>query len=330
MKVKNSIINICKALILPVAVWIVFAILTGGRFSTWVNLLSIIRTSIVPLLIAMSMAFGMFMGIWNFASGAVVFACSIFAAKISGALGLGVLGMCFFSILIGVALCALMGGLYRVLRIPCLVLSLGFAMVVEALPGIFIADSSGKIKLIEGFLGTSPWCYIIVLVMFLLFAYITNFTTLGANVRAIGSDIKIADSAGINIDRVKFITFLLAGLFLGVAGIVYLSINVTVIGVLGFASAGMIFNGIMGIFIAFVLERYVNISFAVVIGTVVMRMIGAGLIACGLSSEIQGILTGTFLLIVVTYSANAGLMDRIKSRKAVAAKADAEFAKTVS
>ena len=327
MKLRAKILNLCKAFILPIAVWVIFSIITKGRFSTWASLLSILRTSVVPLLLAMSLSFGMQMGIWNFSGGAVVFACAIFSAVISGKLGLGIIGVCIFSILIGVLLNAVMGALYRVLRIPCLVLSLGFAMVVEALPGMLISDSTGKIKLLDGFLGTAPWCFVVVLVMFAIFFYINSFTTLGVNVRAIGADIKIANSAGINIDRVKFLTFLISGAFMGVAGIVYVSINITVTGVLGFASAGMIFNGIMGIFIAFVLMKYINFNFAVIIGTITIRMLGAGLISCGFSSEVQGVLTGVFLFLVVTYSANAGLIERIKSRKKVAEKANAEYAK---
>ena len=327
MKVKNKIFNICKAFFLPVVVWLVFSLLTGGRFASWANLMSILRTSVVPLLLAMSMSFGMLMGIWNFASGAVVYACAIFSALFARSLGLGLFWVCVFSILIGIVLSAIMGGLYRLVRVPFLVLSLGLAMVIEALPGMFIADSSGKIKLADSFLGTAPWSYIILLIMFLIFAYINSYTTLGANVRAIGADIKIADSAGINIDRVKFITFIISGLFLGVAGIVHLSINVTVTGVVGFASAGMIFNGMMGIFIAFVLTKYISFNIAVIIGTITIRMLNSGLIACGFSSEIQGILTGVFLLIVVTYSANAGLMDRIKARNLVAEKANAAYTK---
>ena len=43
--------------------------------------------------------------------------------------------------------------------------------------------------------------------MFLIFYYINSSTTLGADMRAIGANIKIADSAGVNIDRVKFISY---------------------------------------------------------------------------------------------------------------------------
>jgi ribose transport system permease protein len=327
MKVLNKGVNLAKAFVLPVAVWLVFSIITHGRFATLTSFLSVLRTAVVPMLLAMSLSFGMTMGMWNFSSGAVVYACAIFSARIAEIYGLGIPGVCILSLLIGLAASAVMGGLYRYTRIPCLVLSLGFAMIVEALPGIMIKSGTGKIGLFDGYLGGAPWCYIIAIIMFAIFCYINSCTTFGANIKAIGANIKIADSAGINIDRVKFASFLVSGLFLGVAGIIYISINVSVISVTGFTSAIMIFDGIMGIFVAQVLTKYINYNAAVIIGTITIRMLGAGLVACGFSSEIRGILTGVFLFLVVTYSANAGFIDRIKSKKAVAAKANAEFSR---
>lgn len=327
MKEKAKIFNWCKAFVLPLAVWAIFSIITAGRFATLTSILSVLRTAVVPLILAMTLSFGMTMNMWNFSAGAVVYACAIFGAMFAGKLNMGIPGLCIFSILIGIILCTLMGILYRQFRVPCLVLSLGVAMVVEALPGIFIKDGTGKISLLDGYLGSAPWCYIIVILMFAIFAYINSCTTLGANMRAIGANIKIADSAGIDIDKTKFISFVLSGLFLGVAGIVHMSANVSVTGVTGFASASMIFDGIMGVFVAQVLARYINYNVAIIIGTITIRMLSAGLVACGFSSEIRGILTGVFLFVVVSYSTNAGLLERIRSRKRIAEQANEEYSK---
>jgi ribose transport system permease protein len=316
------------AFVLPAACWVVFAIVTKGRFATAAMFLSIIRTSVVPVLVAMSMSFGMLMGLWNFSAGAIVYASAIFATHISNLLGLGVPGICVLSILIGVLLCGIMGGLYRLLRIPCLVLSLGLVIIYEALPGIFLPNATAKISLMSSYLGRAPWCYVIAGVMLVIFVYINSCTVLGADIRAIGADVRIARNAGIKIDRVKFVSFIISGIFLGVAGIIFVSTNITVTGVIGLATAGLIFDGIMGIFIAFVLTKYINYGVAVVIGTLTIRMLSSGLIACGLSSEVRGTLTGAFLFVVVAYSANAGLFDRLKSRKLTAKKANAAYTNT--
>lgn len=327
MSVKTRILNWCKALALPIVVWIIFSIITKGRFATLTSVLSVFRTGVVPVLIGMTLGFGMLMNMWNFAAGAIIYACAIFGVYFSQLTNTGIPGLCVFSILTGLILCGGMGILYRMLRVPCLVLSLGMVMVIEALPNIFVPNATGRISLMDGYLGSAPWCYVIVIVMYLIFYFINSSTTLGANMRAIGANIKIADSAGVNIDRVKFISFLLSGFFLGVAGVVYMSTNVSVTAVTGIASVGMIFDGFMGVFVAMVLTKCVNFSAAVVIGTMTIRLLSSGLVACGFSSEIRGILTGVFLFVVIAFSANAGVLDQMKEKKRIAKEADAQYAK---
>jgi len=199
-------------------------------------------------------------------------------------------------------------------------------MFYEALPGIFAINGTGNINLLDGYLGGAPWCFVILIGMFLIFSYINSCTTLGANMRAVGANIKIADSAGIDIDRVKFASFVITGFFLGVAGIIMMSSNVSVAFVSGFASIAMIFDGFMGVFVAMVLTKYINFNVAVIIGTLTIRMLSFGLVTCGFSSEIRGIMTGIFLFVVISYSANAGKIDMIRARKRIAAEADAEYA----
>lgn len=330
MQIKiRSLIKWCKALVLPAAVWVIFSIITKGRFATPTSLLSILRTAVVPMIIGMTLAIGMVMNMWNFAVGAIIYACAIFGAYLAKVTSTGIPGLCVFSVLIGVVLCAVMGILYRLLRVSCLVLSLGMAMVIEALPNVFVPNATGTIGLLDGYLGSAPWCYIIVIAVFIVFWFINSNTTLGADMRAIGANIKIAQSAGVDIDRVKFISFLISGVFLGIGGILYMSANVTVTAVTGFASASMIFDGFMGVFVAMVLAKYVNFSASVVIGVLTLRLLSSGLVACGFSSEIRGILTGVFLFVVVCFSANFGLIDQIRAKKEIASEANADYIKEI-
>ena len=86
MKEKAKIINWCKAFVLPLAVWAIFSIITAGRFATLTSILSVLRTAVVPLILAMTLSFGMTMNMWNFSAGAVVYACAIFGAMFAGKL----------------------------------------------------------------------------------------------------------------------------------------------------------------------------------------------------------------------------------------------------
>ena len=323
-------VNAIKAILFPVVVFLIFIPLTGGRFSTGNSISSLVRTSVHPILLGMSLSFGMSMGMWNFSTGAVIYASSIFAAQLAKMTGLGVPGMCVFAIVVAVCCNTITGILYNLLRVPCLVLSLGMAMIYEALPALLTTEKGGAIALMDGYLAAAPWCFVILLIAFLAFYYINNFTTLGANMRAIGANISIANNAGLNIDRVKFLSFVISGVFMGVASIIYLSMNVTVNAVYGFQSCQIIFDGMMGIFLAGVLQKYIHYDFAFLIGIFTIRMLGSGLVAMGMSSEVRSIMTGVFLFVVLTYSANSGLLESIRSKRKLAAEADAEYLKSNS
>lgn len=323
--VSRRILDVGKALLLPLGVYLVFVVLTGGRFGNGASIISLLRTAVVPILLGMAMSFGMSMGMWDFSAGAVVYATAIFSANLAEMTGLGIPGICLFSVVIAVCFEIITGTLYNKLRIPCIVLSLGLAMVIEALPSLLISSATGRINLLDGYLADSPWCFIIVVVMFAVFYYINNQTTIGANMKAIGANISVANNAGVNIDRTKFLSFVLSGVFLGIAAIEFLSVNVSVVAVTGFVSAGMIFDSMMGIFIAGVLAKYINYSFATIIGIITIRMLGSGLVACGLSSQVRSIMTGLFLFVVLTYSANAGVLDSIKQKRKNAEDANREL-----
>ena len=324
---RKKLTNFGKAMILPLCVYLLFTVLTKGAFGSPKSMLAIVRTSIVPILLGMALSFGMTMGMWNFASGAIIYAAAIFSANIANALHLGIPGVAIISLLIAVVLNSLMGWAYNVFRVPCMVLSLGFAMIYEALPNLLTRDFTGKIKMADAYLADMPWCVIIVLIMFLIFYIIYNHTTLGTNISAIGANISIANSAGVNIDSVKFFSFLISGIFLGITAVVFLSVNVSVIAVTGFASCSMIFDSMMGIFIAAVLAKYVNYCVAVVLGIFTIRMLGTAMVAMGMSSQMRGVMTGVFLLIVLVYSANAGLLDGLKKQKAIAQSVNCELKK---
>jgi len=322
---KKKLINWGKALALPVGVYLLFTLLTGGTFGSPNSMLAIVRTSIVPILLGMSLSFGMSMGMWNFAAGAIIYSTAIFAADIAEAMGWGIPGIFLLSIVIATASTAFMGWIYNVVRVPCMVLSLGFAMVFESLPHFLTNDFTGKIRITQSYLAGMPWCVLIAGVMFAIFYIINNRTTLGANIQAIGANIAIANNAGVDIDKVKFISFLISGVFLGITSVMFLSINVSVVAVTGFTSVSMIFDSMMGIFVAAVLAKYIDYSTAVVLGIFTIRMLGTAMVAFGMSSQVRGVMTGVFLLVVLVYSANAGLIDSIRSQKKIATQANAVY-----
>jgi len=102
-------------------------------------------------------------------------------------------------------------------------------------------------------------------------------------------------------------------------------LNISVPAALGFGSSTIIFDSMMGVFIGVVLMKYCNYCIAVLIGVISIRMLGTGLVAVGLTSQVRSITTGIFLLALLVYSSNKGALSDWRSRKRIAAEANAEF-----
>ena len=96
---------------------------------SYTHLVTVLRTTVVPMLIAMAMSMPMIMGMWDFSSGAVVYAAAILGANVASVTNTGVLGLCVSAMLIAVLLTAFSGVLYNLMKIPSLVLTLGLVMV---------------------------------------------------------------------------------------------------------------------------------------------------------------------------------------------------------
>ena len=326
----KALLNFFKALIIPAIVYVVFLIITGGRFGSLATMTSVVRTASVPLLIAMGMSLNMSMGMWDFSVGSVVYASAILGANLTAYFGWGIPGLFLFALLIGIAMSAFTGFLYNKFRVPSLVLSLGLAIAYEAIPNMIAPNATGMIGILDGFMAQMPYCLVVIGFMAILLHLIYTYTTFGKRIMAIGANIGIANSAGINLDKTKFLSFVLGGVFFGLAGAMYMSMNVSVIAVMNFASVSLIFVFMLGVFIAGLLVKFVPYTLSVVIGVFTIRMLGSALVACGLSSQMRSVSTGFFLLVVLSISANQTLFTERKMRKESASLADKEYHQGIS
>ena len=112
--ISRILANMVKSLIMPVVVYVIFTVVTAGKFGNWSIIVTVLRTTVVPMLIAMSMSMPMMMGMWDFSSGAVVYAAAILGANVAAATNTGVWGLCVSAMLIALLLTAFSGFLYDV------------------------------------------------------------------------------------------------------------------------------------------------------------------------------------------------------------------------
>ena len=84
-------------------------------------------------------------------------------------------------------------------------------------------------------------------------------------------------------------------------------------------------DGVLGVFLGMLLSRWSDPSIAVYCSVVTMKTLSSGFVACGLNATWKDVVTGMFMLVIMSVSANAALPGTIKANKAFAAEADREY-----
>lgn len=321
MKVAKKVM---MTVLLPVLFFGAFAIATGGRFMSPSILLAILRTSVYPCILCMAMSMNMTMGMWDFSIGAAVTVSAILGGNLALELNMGVSGILVFCTIIAVVLCTISGLAYNFFKVPSLVLSIGLVMVYEGLPRLFVSGGL-SIRRAMGVLSTSPWCFLILAAAFVLYFIIQTFTVHGKNTAVIGANQEVAYRSGVSLPKTKLISFVLTGLFVGLASVIYVGNHTSIAVPSNLSSVSSIFDAMMGFFVASFLARYCGMPVGIVVGVVTMRILNTGLVSCGLSSSVNQILTGVFLLALLVISANQNLISDLKQRRRVAQKANAAY-----
>lgn len=323
-KFKASLRNALFTAIIPVGAWLIFAILSGGRTATVSMLITTVRQAVIGSIICYGLMLNMTVGMMNFSAGGMMLFAAIIGGNLAKMTGTGAVGLVLFCVGLCVLEGALTGVLYNAMRVPCIVLTIGMMLIWEAAPKA-IFSSGVNLKASMTFLSTSPYCFIILAIMGVLFYFIYNKTPFGHNLRAIGNNQAIANSVGLNGDKIKFLSFLLGSIFLGVASVIYVSNAGELRNVTSMSSMTIMMDGFMGMFIAMFMAKWCNMSIAVVLGCFTMKMITNGFVAMGMSATVRDIVQGLFLLILLVISANAGFFERRKSNKAFKEKCDAAY-----
>lgn len=289
--------------LLPVGLFAAFMVLAKGFGLHSIPI--VVSQAMVPLVIGFAAAMTMRMDLFDFSPGVRV----VFAAVIGGMMehSYGLPGL-----LVGCMAGGILGGyaiafMYRILRIPAMVVSLGFILIFEVF-GAKIAGSSGYIKIAES---SAAWCsypvnIFIALASCAVFYVIIYRTRIGCHLHAVGNDEKMARSMGIDTESVKFRGFAISGLFCGIAAILMISYSASVTAQTGMVTMSMIFKPIIGVLIGIQLAKIVDdLAFAILIGELSISIIFNGFIAMGLADTAQNIVLGVFLIVVMAVSAKS-------------------------
>lgn len=249
MKLKHRSGSISKTLqqysfvAVFIAIFVVYALTSTSL--TWSGVMNIFRHSAVVGILALGMGMICLTGEIDLSVGsglAIVGGMSVVVFNATGSILLTLL----CCVLMGAALGLINGFLVGVVEMPAFIVTLATMLIYRSmaqylchqLPKELIGGGSSVYKMdasVSGYQGlydfgngklaTIPIVGIILVVVTILFVYLTTSTKFGKKVYAIGSNQKAAAMSGINVSRMKMITFVIAGAMVGVGAFLWIAMN---------------------------------------------------------------------------------------------------------
>jgi len=319
---NRKVLNIAGICILPFLTFLIFYFVADGFGMHTIKI--ILSQSMIPITLGLAMGCVMPAGLMDFSPGARV----LLGAVIGGICAEhwrvpGLILGCFAGAMIGGFIIAL---LYRYLRIPSMVVSLGVVLVMEAVTDriakAFGGSTTVKISSELAEFTSYPNNIVITVLACVIFYYIYYKTKLGYLINATGNDEALLKGIGVKVESVKFKAFAVSGIFCFFGAMQQLCYSGSVAATTGMGTMNMVFKPMMGVLIAMQLIRLINnMPIMIIIGEIVIATIFNGFIALGLTDNIQNIVLGVFLLIVMGISENSSRFIEYRRKQEVRRKA---------
>ena len=324
---QSKWLNLIKILILPAVIYFVFFLISKGRFGSVGTLFNTLRQSVYPSIISWALYTNLIMGVWDFTPGSIITLSAILGVSIEAILGLGLWFIILIIIISSTIMTLLNCLVFTYLRIPSLISGLGLLMIYEAIASCV---NKGSVSLDRSltFLAKSPYIFMIFLAVFAVAYFLNTRTKFGYEVMALGFGSKLATSIGVKLVPVRFKSFLLEGVFLGVASIINLSYKGAASASINMASAGTALNAILSVFIGIFLARYCNLLLCIFVGAFSLKMVASGIIALGLSDAWQTVANGLFLIVFIGLSSNQNLIFEIREKRKLRKTLQSDFRST--
>ena len=208
----------------------------------------------------------------------------------------------------GVAVSLFAGIIVAKARIPAFIVTMGTMSMCRGM-ALILAHGMPVAKFPDSFnylgtesLGPIPWPVIIYVITILVAWFILNKRPLGRYIFAVGSNEEAARAAGINVDRVKIKTYILEGISLGIAGVLFagrvksaapqFASGYELDAIAGCIIGGVSFSGGIG-----------NVS-DMIIGALLLGVINNGMDLLGVQAFYKQVVKGAIIVIAVLIDRN--------------------------
>ncbi len=294
-----------------IGVWIVliavYSIIMPDTFATWTNISSMLGSKSVVAVIALGIMIPLIAGDYDMSVAANATLTSTMTAVMNVYWGLPIWAAIVLAICIAAFIGAINGYFSAILDINPFVITMGMqTLLCGAI--ILISDSKTitgvdtnlvRICYSSKILGISPIFFYLIIITLILFYFFT-YTSAGKRVLIVGRGREVARLSGINVKKVRFMCFVVSGVFAGIAGVMQL-------GVLGAASISSCTNYLMPAFAAVYLSSTVISPgkfnpWGCIVAVYFLVTGTTGLSLLGINSAVQDVFYGAALIIAIVIS----------------------------
>ncbi len=291
--------------ILIFVVWIIILALTTTTFLKAQNIFTVLRQASIVSIVGIGEMLVMLLGGMDVSLAAVLGFSGIVSVSLMVDYNVSPLLAGLASIGVGGLIGFINGFLVTKVRINAVIATLG---MMNVLNGLALWYTQGKTivgpqldaiaYLARGYVGPIPFPVILMFVFIIIFFLVLNKTVYGAYIYAIGNNEKASWLAGIKVDRLKILTFTLAGLLAGFAGLMQASRQ-------GSATSSMGNEFLFPILTAVILGG-VSLSGGkgkiqnTLIAAIFLVTITNGMVLLGISLYVQGIISGLILILALS------------------------------
>jgi ribose transport system permease protein len=212
-------------LLLTIVLIAVFCVLRPDTFATAQNARTILVENAVLAVLALAAMIPLVCDEFDLSPAATMGLASVLAAGLPGDQGIPFIPMTVLVLVSGVAIGAINGALVVVAKLPSIIVTLGSSTVVA---GLILLYTNGEVifkgvpqpllDLGQAKLLTIGLPTVIMLAIGVALWFLFDKRPWGRRMYAVGSSAEASRLAGVNVDRVRFSAFVLAGLLSAIAG----------------------------------------------------------------------------------------------------------------
>lgn len=308
---KKSGKKIAMTIGVPIAVYLFFFVLCyivgNTSFGSSTDMNVILRNTVYTGFIALAVSYHLTGGRLDFSVGATLILATTIGGLAVETFHLGPLSFLLLSMAAGVVIGLVSGIIYTTTKLPPMVLTLGLAMVYEAIAFVLTKGAGVKFLGQDNILiwSKSPYVYLLIIVTLVVLYFVLNKTQFGFNFRSIAQGQEISVNVGINEVKNAIICFVMGGIFMAIAGVINTSVLGTITPKLGLGSASYIQNAFLPFFIGNILEKHCDKNLGVVIGALTQSIIFTGIGRLGIPTAWQSVITSAITLVFFAYSFNS-------------------------